>query len=129
MSELILQVDGRQSGSHWSVGEHRNYGQNPQERGGGGEYTAQACDMACSRQLTERRGLLWLSNVCGDRWKRGAQVRTVTVTLILVVLNITAATGQWSSAVQRYEDADAYKVYNLLLPDEESYAFAKDAPD
>jgi hypothetical protein len=47
--------------------------------------------------------------------------------LILVVLNITAATGQWSSAVQRYEDADAYKVYNLLLPDEESYAFAKDA--
>jgi hypothetical protein len=43
------------------------------------------------------------------------------------VLNTTAATGQESSAVQRYEDADAYKIYDLLLPHEESYAFAKDA--
>ena len=61
--------------------------------------------------------------MCGDAG-RGTQVRTLT--LILVVL-IPAATGQESSAVQRYEDADAYKIYNLLLPHEESYAFAKDA--
>jgi hypothetical protein len=35
--------------------------------------------------------------------------------------------GQEPSAVQRDEDADAYKIYSLLLPLEESYAFAKDA--
>lgn len=44
-----------------------------------------------------------------------------------MVLNVTAATGQESSAARRYEDADSYKIYNLLLPQEESYAFAKDA--
>lgn len=54
-------------------------------------------------------------------------MRTLTLTLTLVALTITAATGQESSTVQPYEDADAYKIYSLLLPQEESYAFAKDA--
>jgi hypothetical protein len=52
-------------------------------------------------------------------------VRTLTLTLILVVLSIITATGQESSAVQPYEDADAYEIYSLLLPHEESYAFAE----
>ena len=54
-------------------------------------------------------------------------MRTLTLILLLVVLSITAATGQESSAEQPYEDADAYKIYSLLLPQEESYAFAGDA--
>lgn len=49
-----------------------------------------------------------------------------TLTLLLVVLSITAATGQEFSAEQPYENADAYKIYSLLLPQQESYAFAKD---
>jgi hypothetical protein len=44
----------------------------------------------------------------------------------LVVLSTFTATGQKSSAVQPYEDVDAYEIYNLLLPHEESYAFAGD---
>jgi len=54
-------------------------------------------------------------------------VRTLMLSLILVALNITAATAQEFSTVQLYEDADAYKIYSLLLPHEESYAFAEDA--
>jgi hypothetical protein len=55
------------------------------------------------------------------------QVRTLTLTLIFVALNITTAIGQESSTVQPFEDAAAYKIYSLLLPQEESYVFAKDA--
>lgn len=52
-------------------------------------------------------------------------MRTLTLTLILVVLTNITATGQGSSTVQPYEDADAYEIYSLLLPHEESYAFAE----
>ena len=53
-------------------------------------------------------------------------MRTLTATLTLVVLSTITATGQESSAAQPYEGVDAYEVYNLLLPHEESYAFAED---
>src|SRR6185437_10094490 len=57
---------------------------------------------------------------------------SLTVSLCLTVLLLsfatTLATAQKpTAAVQRYDDADAYEVYSLLLPNEESYTFAKDA--
>lgn len=66
-----------------------------------------------------------MSNAYGYAGREVQQVRTLTLTLILV-LNVTAATGQGFSGARRYEDADAYKIYDLLIPQEESYAFAKE---
>jgi hypothetical protein len=42
-----------------------------------------------------------------------------------VLLSVITATGQESSAAQPYEDADAYEIYSLLLPHQESYTFAE----
>jgi len=54
-------------------------------------------------------------------------MRTLTITLIVLVLSIGTAAAQESPDEQPYDDADAYEIYGLLLPHEESYGFAKDA--
>lgn len=54
-------------------------------------------------------------------------MRTLAVSLIALVLSIGTATAQESQATQPYDDADAYEIYGMLLPHEESYDFAKDA--
>lgn len=53
---------------------------------------------------------------------------SLTVKLIVFLLSVgVSANAQKRLAVaQRYDDADAYEIYSLLLPDEESYAFAKE---
>jgi hypothetical protein len=53
-------------------------------------------------------------------------MRAFALSLIVSVLWIPTAVTQDSSATQPYDVADAYKIYSLLLPHEESYGFAKD---
>lgn len=54
-------------------------------------------------------------------------MRALTVTAIVFLFIVIPATAQKSSATQPYDDADAYEVYSLLLPHEESYGFAEEA--
>jgi hypothetical protein len=58
---------------------------------------------------------------------KGVQMRTVTLGLIVPVLSIVTSLAQQSSPMQPYYNADAYQIYSLLLPHEESYGFADDA--
>lgn len=51
----------------------------------------------------------------------------VIAAIILVSIGTTATAQESPQLFQPYGDADAYEIYNLLLPQEESYAFAKDA--
>lgn len=53
-------------------------------------------------------------------------MRTFTLALILPLLSLVAVAAQESSAAQPYDDADAYQIYSRLLPNQESYEFAKD---
>jgi hypothetical protein len=63
--------------------------------------------------------------VCGVLMSMSTSVSLMTVLLLTFA---TVATAQKPLATaQRYDDADAYEVYSLLLPGEESYTFAKDA--
>jgi len=52
-------------------------------------------------------------------------MRTLCFSLIIPLLGIGFAMPQVSSAAQPYDDPDAYQIYSLLLPQEESYGFAK----
>ena len=52
-------------------------------------------------------------------------MRTLSFLLIVPLLGIVAAMPQEPSAAQPYEEPDAYQIYSLLLPQEESYGFAK----
>src|SRR5260370_29269383 len=85
---------------------------------------------ACSHQLTEKRGARSAS--CGVQLgmvyisTSSVQVRTLTVSFIALLLVCNAA-AQESTPAQPYHDTDAYKIYSLLLPQEESYGFAEDA--
>jgi hypothetical protein len=47
--------------------------------------------------------------------------------VLAFVLLISFATGQRESALERYEVDEAYKVYEAIVPNEESYSFAKGA--
>src|SRR5438874_6741080 len=58
---------------------------------------------------------------------RNVQMRMLTVSLIVPLLSLATAIAQESPAAQSYNDAGAYEIYSLLLPQEESYGFAKDA--
>ena len=52
-------------------------------------------------------------------------MRQPTLSLI-VLLSVASLVAQQSPAAQPYDDADAYRVYSLLLPHEESYGFAEE---
>jgi len=52
-------------------------------------------------------------------------MQALTATPIVFLFIITAATAQKSPATHPYDDADAYEIYSLLLPYEESYGFAE----
>jgi hypothetical protein len=51
----------------------------------------------------------------------------LTVSLTVLLLSVASPVAQESPATQPYDDADAYRIYSLLLPHEEAYSFAKDA--
>jgi len=51
-------------------------------------------------------------------------MRTLSFVLIVLVLGIVTAMPQEPSAVEPYDGPDAYQIYSLLLPHEESYKFA-----
>ena len=52
-------------------------------------------------------------------------MRTLSFALVAPVLSIVTALPQVPSAAKAYEEPDAYQIYSLLLPQEESYGFAK----
>lgn len=52
-------------------------------------------------------------------------MRALTVSAIGFLLSVTAVVAQKSPATQAYDDADAYEIYSLLLPHEESFIFAE----
>jgi hypothetical protein len=54
----------------------------------------------------------------------GVLMRTLFLGLIVSVFGVVTAISQEPSAAQPYESPDAYKIYSLLLPHEESYGFA-----
>jgi hypothetical protein len=54
----------------------------------------------------------------------GALMRTLSFALIVSVFGTVTAISQEPSAAKPYESPDAYKIYSLLLPHEESYGFA-----
>jgi hypothetical protein len=74
-----------------------------------------------------RNGHLLVSNQVGNIGSKGVQMRTLTLSLIVPVLSIVTSLAQQSSTAQPYDNADAYQIYSLLLPHEESYGFAEDA--
>jgi hypothetical protein len=51
-------------------------------------------------------------------------MRSFSFVLIVPVLAIVTAMPQEPSAAQPYEEPDAYQIYSLLLPQEESHGFA-----
>jgi hypothetical protein len=69
----------------------------------------------------------WCLNQVGNIENKGVQMRTLTLSLIVSVLGIVTSLAQQSSPAQPYDNADAYQIYSLLLPHEESYGFAEDA--
>jgi hypothetical protein len=52
-------------------------------------------------------------------------MRTISFVLIVPVLGVVTAMPQEPSAAQPYEEPEAYQIYSLLLPQEESHGFAK----
>ena len=54
-------------------------------------------------------------------------MRTLTLSLIVPLLTIVISLAQQPSTAQPYDNADAYQIYSLLLPHEESYGFAEEA--
>jgi len=52
-------------------------------------------------------------------------MRTLSFALIFSILCIVTAVAQEPSTAQPYDDPDAYRIYSLLLPQEESYGFVK----
>jgi hypothetical protein len=53
------------------------------------------------------------------------QVRALTLSFFVSVLWISTTVAQNSTVAKPYESVDAYQIYSLLLPQEESYGFAK----
>jgi hypothetical protein len=53
------------------------------------------------------------------------EIRSVNLSLAVVMLWMSSTGAQDPSLAKRYESPDAYKIYSLLLPHEESYGFAK----
>jgi hypothetical protein len=51
-------------------------------------------------------------------------IRTLTAGSIFLLLSVPALLPQDVPAAQPYDDTDAYEIYSLLLPHEESYSFA-----
>ena len=51
-------------------------------------------------------------------------MRTLSVVPIVPVLGFVTAMSQQPSVAQPYSEPDAYQIYSLLLPQEESYEFA-----
>lgn len=54
-------------------------------------------------------------------------MRTLSFALIVPILGIVTGMLQDPSAALPYDEPDAYQIYSLLLPEEESYHFAKGA--
>ena len=52
-------------------------------------------------------------------------MRTLSFVLIVPVLGLVIAMSQETSAGQPYLEPDAYQIYSLLLPQEESFGFTK----
>ena len=52
-------------------------------------------------------------------------MRTLSFSVIVPVLGIVTAMAQVHSAAQPYDEPDAYQIYSLLIPHEESYVFAQ----
>jgi len=52
-------------------------------------------------------------------------MRTLSFTLVVSALAVVTALPQEPSRALPYDDPDAYQIYSLLLPHEESYGFAK----
>jgi len=52
-------------------------------------------------------------------------MRTLTAGLIFLLLSVAALVPQQVPAAQPYDAPDAYEIYSLLLPHEESYGFAE----
>ena len=52
-------------------------------------------------------------------------MRTPALSLIVLVFWIGTPLAQDSSTAQAYDVADAYQIYSLLIPHQESYGFAK----
>ena len=52
-------------------------------------------------------------------------MRTLSLVLILPLLGIGTAMPQELPTARPYEEPDAYQIYSLLLPHEESYGFAQ----
>ena len=53
-------------------------------------------------------------------------MRTLKLVLIVIVLTVVTAIAQDIPTARSYEDADAYEIYSLLLPNYESHASVKD---
>lgn len=53
-------------------------------------------------------------------------MRPLTVSLIVLLLSAGSLAAQESAAAKPYDDAEAYRIYSLLLPHGEAYRFAKD---
>lgn len=49
----------------------------------------------------------------------------LSLTILLVTLCISSAVAQRPATAEPYDVDDAYKIYSVLLPNEESFAFAK----
>jgi hypothetical protein len=54
-------------------------------------------------------------------------MRRFASAFFLIVLSVHWAIAHNSPSAHKYDDEDAYLIYNLLLPHEESYAFAEPA--
>ena len=52
-------------------------------------------------------------------------MRTLSLTPIVLVLGVVTVMPQEPSAAKPYDDSDAYQIYSVLIPQEESYGFAK----
>lgn len=53
-------------------------------------------------------------------------MRTVALSLIFPLLSLVGLAAPESFAARPYDDADAYEIYSLLLPQQESYDLGKD---
>jgi len=56
---------------------------------------------------------------------QGRLIRALSSALIVSVIGVVTANPQEPSAVPPYEEPDAYQIYSLLLPKQQSYGFAK----
>jgi hypothetical protein len=78
------------------------------------------------QELNARAALLWRLMLREFRQPKG-QMRTVKPVVIVIVLSVVTTIAQDIPAAQPYDDADAYEIYSLLLPNYESNAY-EEAP-